>query len=95
MTPDIVPLVRRAILDLLYDIGGEQNDDVLALLLGRLGHRVARRDIRSQLAWLADEGLISLEEVGPFQVVRILADGRDCAEGKLNIDGVSRFKTGE
>lgn len=91
----IVPLIRRAILDLLNDIGGEQNDDVLAMLLAQLGHRIARRDVADQLRWLADQKLIASEELGPFLVARILADGRDIAEGRLVVEGVWRHKTGD
>lgn len=89
------PLVRRALLDLLNDVGGEHNEDTLSVLLNEMGHRVARRDIRAELAWLADKGLIRAEELGPYLVARILADGRDVADGRLRMDGVSRFKTGD
>jgi hypothetical protein len=92
----ILPVVRRAIIDLLFDIGGEQNDDVLTQLLNGLGHRVARRDVAEQLAWLANEAkLIRLEDLGPYKVARILADGRDVAEGRLLVEGIYRFKTGD
>ena len=85
MIPEpILPLVRRAILDLLNDIGGEQNDDVLTLLLTQLGHRAARRDIGAQLDWLAGRGLVAMETLG-----------RDIAEGRLTVDGVWRHKTGD
>ena len=96
MIPDAIrPLVRRAILDLMHDIGGEHNDDYLAVLLGELGHRVARRDVAEQVRWLADAGLVSAEPLGPFLSCRILADGRDVADGKLLVDGVWRHKTGD
>jgi hypothetical protein len=91
----ILPLVRRAILDLLHDIGGEQNDDVLTILLAELGHRIARRDVAEQLRWLAAENFIATEQLGPFLAARILADGRDIAEGRLVVDGVWRHKTGD
>lgn len=91
----ILPLVRRAILDLLDDIGGEQNDDVLALLLAQVGHRIARRDVAEQMRWLASENLIAIEDLGPFLVGRILADGRDISQGRLVVDGVWRHKTGD
>lgn len=91
----ILPLVRRAILDLLNDIGGEQNDDALTILLAALGHRIARRDVAEQLRWLAGENFIAIEELGPFLAARILADGRDIAEGRLVVDGVWRHKTGD
>ena len=88
------PLVRRAILDLLNDIGGPQNDDVIARLLVGLGHRVARRDVAAELAWLETNGLVSTEAVGPFTVAEITPDGSDAAEGNLRIDGVHRHRTG-
>jgi hypothetical protein len=92
----IAPLVRRAILDLLEDVGGEQNDEVLALLLNGLGHRVARRDVADQISWMAaNHKLVSFEELGPYIVTRILADGRDVATGRLVIEGISRHKTGD
>lgn len=91
----ITPIIRRAILDLLNDIGGEQNDDVLTILLAELGHRVARRDVAEQMHWLAEKTLIAVEDIGPFVCARILADGRDIAEGRLVVDGVWRHKTGD
>ena len=91
----VLPLVRRAILDLMNDIGGEHNDDVLSQLLVRLGHRVARRDVADQLRWLAAENLIRVEELDPYLVARIRADGRDVAEGRLLVEGISKFKTGD
>lgn len=95
ISPVIVPIVRRAILDLLNDIGGEQNDDTLTLLLAELGHRIARRDIAEQLVWLDGQRLLKCEELGPYVVARILPDGVDIAEGRLVVDGVGKHKTGE
>lgn len=95
MNEIIAPIIRRAILDLLNDIGGEHNDQTLAMSLNQLGHRVARRDVAEQIAVLAAQKLLISEELGIFVVARITSDGRDVAEGRLNIDGISRFKTGE
>ena len=91
----ILPVVRRAILDLLEEIGGEHNHDTLAMQLRTLGHRVAARDIAEQLRWLDSGGLVKAEELGPYTVARIVADGRDVATGQLTFDGVSRHRTGE
>lgn len=95
MSPVIVPLVRRAILDLMESIGGEQNDATLTILLNELGHRVARRDVAEQLQWLADTKLVYVEDLGPYLVARILTDGRDAANGRLPVEGISLYKTGE
>ncbi|WJY18707.1 hypothetical protein QQS45_00180 [Alteriqipengyuania flavescens] len=93
--PEIIrPNIRRAILDLLNDTGGQLNDDVIARLLASLGHRVARRDIREELAWLKEKELVKTEEVGPFLVGEITPDGIDCSDGNLRIEGVLRHRTG-
>jgi hypothetical protein len=91
----IIEVVRRAILDLLTEIGGEHNDDVVARWLVGVGHRVARREVRDQLRWLHLQDLVSLEEVGPYLVARVLADGRDVSNGLMTVDGISRHKTGD
>ncbi len=94
IAPAILPTVRRAILDLLDAIGGEQSDDTLALQLLELGHRVARRDVAEQMTWLGDQGLIEVEDLGPYRIGRMLPDGGDAAGGRLTIDGLGRHKTG-
>lgn len=91
----IQPLVRRAILDLILDVGGEINDDVITIMLAELGHRVARSEVGVELAWLRDAGLVKTESAGSYIVATSTADGRDVAMGRLRYDGVSRHKTGE
>jgi hypothetical protein len=91
----IAPLVRRAILDLLADIGGEHATGELTLLLNELGHRLAARDVVEQVEWLAGVNLILAQKLELFTVARILTDGRDVADGRLIVAGVSKFKTGE
>lgn len=93
--PLALPIVRRAILDLLEEIGGEHNHDTLALQLRSLGHRVAARDVAEQLLWLGGAGLVHAEVLGPYTVARVLADGRDVATGQLTVEGVSRHRTGD
>ncbi len=94
IAPIFLPIVRRALIDLLHDIGGEHSDHELTLLLVELGHRVARRDIAEQLQWLFAENLILLEDCKPLLVAEILPDGSDVAEGRLRYEGISRHRTG-
>jgi hypothetical protein len=91
----IAPVVRRAILDLLSDIGGEHTANELALLLNELGHRLAVRDVVEQVNWLSGKSLLIAQEFEQFTVARILTDGRDVADGRYIVEGVSKFKTGE
>lgn len=102
MIPAVLqPVIRRAILDLMHEAGGEHNDDTLTRLLNAMGHRVARRDIAAELGWLDEHRLVRAEalegfdKIGAYVVARILQDGQDVADGRLRIDGVHRHKTGE
>jgi hypothetical protein len=95
MNDIIAPVVRRAILDLLEDIGGEHNDQELQLLLNSLGHRLSRGNVAATILWLQDAGLVKAEVLGPFSVCSILPAGRDVAQGLETVDGVSRHKTGD
>ncbi|WP_289145064.1 hypothetical protein [uncultured Sphingobium sp.] len=92
----ILPLVRRAILDLINDVGGEENDDVLTIMLTGLGHRFPRPAVAEQMRWLADHEMRLLEvtDCGPYTVAAILPNGREVAEGRLKLDGIWRHKTG-
>lgn len=91
-----LPLARRAILDLVHDIGGEENDDVLTIMLTGLGHRFPRPAVAEQMRWLAahDMRLIEVTEVGPYVLASILPNGIEVAEGRLKLDGIWRHKTG-
>ena len=95
MNPVMEPVVRRAIIDLLFDVGGEQTDQELTMVLVSLSHRVTRREVAGCLTWLAEQKLIQIEPLGNFLVARILEDGRELSEGRLRVDGVSRFRTGD
>lgn len=95
IAPVLLPIVRRAMLDFLAEVGGEQSDDTLARQLVALGHiTLARRDVGEQLRWLGEQKLATVSELGPYIVGEILPDGEDVAAGRLRIDGISRHRTG-
>lgn len=93
--PVLLPIIRRAILDLVEDTGGELNDEMITLLLNELGHRVARTDVCDEITWCEQAGLLITVASPHFIIARSTANGRDVANGRLRIDGVSRHKTGE
>ena len=95
MSPVIAPLVRRAILDLLADIGGDHSHVELTVLLNELGHRLAARDAKEQILWLDGQGLLIAEEMAHYTTARATSDGREVAAGRLVLPGVSPHKTGE
>lgn len=93
--PAIRPIIRRAILDLLLDVGGEINDDTVTILLNEIGHRVGGPDVVTELRWLAERDLLKLQDLGALIVVSSTSAGRAAAAGTMRFDGVSRHKTGE
>lgn len=93
--PKLAPIVRRAILDLILDVGGEVDDDTATILLNEIGHPVARADVAAEIRWLHDKGLLKLRPTPAMLVIASTSDGRDVAMGRLRFEGVSRHKTGE
>jgi hypothetical protein len=94
MNDVIAPVVRRAILDLLGDIGGEHNHEELQLLLNELGHRLSGAAVSECLGWLAANELVFAQTLGRFAVASISPAGRDVASGFATHEGVSPHKTG-
>ena len=94
LAPVLQPVVRRAILDILNDTGGEQSDDTIARMLVGLGHRVDRAMVAVEFAWLARAELVSIEELGPFVMAEITDNGISVSDGIRKVDGVNRHRTG-
>lgn len=88
---------RLVILRLLAeDPGGSHNDAVLQDALGYWGHRVSRDVIRSEIAWLAEQGLVDRELVGDrYHVAMITSRGVDVASGLATVPGVKRPRPGD
>jgi len=72
------------------DPGYTLNESMLQSMLEALGHNVSRDRIRTDLAWLRDQGLIEIDEVVSVQVARITGPGVDAATGKMVVPGVRR-----
>lgn len=83
---------RLAILRLLEgQVSYTANESVIDAALERLGHRVPRDVVRSDLAWLAEQGLVSTEMVaGTVMVATATERGADVAKGHARHPGVKR-----
>jgi len=91
----IRPVIRRAILDVVLDVGGEVNDEDVTILLNELGHRVGGPDVVEEFNWLGAQGLLKLQEYPAYVVVSSTKAGRAVAAGTMRYDGVYQHKTGE
>ena len=87
--------LRLAVLQILAeDSDFAHNELVLSSALGQLGHGVSSDQLRTELAWLAEQGLISVADVSDLQVARLLKRGQDAARGLARVPGVARPRPG-
>lgn len=82
---------RLAILRLLEEAPAFQaNAAVLQSAAGAMAFRVSRDQVMTQLDWLAEQGLIRLEDVGHIRIAHLTDRGHDVAKGYITSTGVDR-----
>ena len=82
---------RLVILQALeQDPGYSHNEAVLRSVLESVGHTVSRDALRTELAWLQEQGLVTITQAGDIQVVRLTARGEDVALGRARVPAVAR-----
>ena len=81
---------RLVMLRSLIDAGGEANESILQDCLDVFGHRVSRDQIRTHITWLAEQGLVAIENVGSYMVANLTGRGQDVAEGRSTVPGVKK-----
>ncbi|MBN2060714.1 MAG: ArsR family transcriptional regulator [Deltaproteobacteria bacterium] len=82
---------RLVILRILEeDAGYSMNESVIQSVLEKLGHAVSRDRVRTDLKWLEEQGLVTIEEVVSVQVATLTSRGSDVACGRVMVPGVKR-----
>lgn len=83
---------RLVILRLLETAPGYRlNESVIETALEGVGHTVSRDTVRGDLAWLGEQGLITVETVAErIMVATITKRGEDVAFGHATHPGVKR-----
>jgi len=66
------------------------NSSVLASLLGEFGHHPSRDQVKAELVWLGEQGLVKVEDIGSVLVVTLTERGADVAAGRASVPGVSK-----
>lgn len=96
MYADIVTEDQRlAILRLLeQDPDYAHNEYVIARLLAAVGHTVSGDRVRTQLSWLAEQGLVQLTDAAGVMVAKLTSRGEDTALGRTRVPGVARPRPG-
>ena len=91
MINDILAEDRRlVILRSLMDCNNEANESILQDCLDAYGHNVSRDVVRGQIDWLAEQQLVTVENLRGFYVVTLTSRGQDVAEGRARVAGVKR-----
>ncbi len=82
---------RLVILRSLKDMAGyEANESIIDACLDTFGHNISRDAVRTHLAWLEEQGLISIRAVLDCQVAKLTGRGEDVATGQALVPGVKR-----
>lgn len=70
------------------------NAFVLRPGLEAVGHAVSADQLATELAWLAEQGLVELEAMAGVTVARLAPRGADVASGRIVTPGVKRPEPG-
>jgi repressor of nif and glnA expression len=82
---------RLVVLRLLQEMpANRSNSSVIADSLNLWGHHVSRDYVRTQLRWLEEQGLVSIEDLDGVLVVTLTERGHDVATGAAVVDGVKK-----
>lgn len=82
---------RLTLLQLLAESAGyTASADLLHTALPGFGHVVSHDRITTDLAWLAEQGLVAVEDVGGVRLATVTRRGLDVAAGTATCPGVAR-----
>ena len=82
---------RLAILSMLMQASEYQlNESLLASTLHAMALTVSHDALRTQLAWLREQGLVTIEEVAGLQIATLTQRGMEAAQGIIEVPGVRR-----
>jgi len=70
--------------------GYSGNEYLLASALPGFGHQVSADQVRTDFAWLQEQGLIEVKNLGNVQVATLTQRGVDVACGRARQPGVKR-----
>lgn len=86
LTEDMRLVMLRSIVDDGYSL----NESLLQSVLEIYGHHVSRDRVRTELRWLEEQGLVTIEDVTGILVAKLTGRGTDAACGRVRVDGVKR-----
>lgn len=83
--------VRLVILRLLAEMPAyRSNSSVLTMALERFGHAISRDQVKTELRWLEEQGLLTCEDLDAVLVATLGERGADVAKGRVIVPGIAR-----
>ena len=94
---DIVSESRRLeILRILKeDPGYQTNQGIIQSALAAVGLDSSADMVQTEIAWLDEQGLVDMSEIGSIRLAKITQRGLDCAKGLSRVPGVARPNPGD
>lgn len=91
-----IAAARLTVLRTLVEAPGHSaNDSVLTMAMEQMGFPLTRDQLRTQLGWLDEQGLVRLTRPNDSIVVAVLRErGGDVAIGRAFVEGVQRPSPG-
>ena len=82
---------RLVVLRVLAESSGyTANEYILKQMLEQFGHVVSSDRVRTDLAWMHEQQLLTVSQVAYVHIARITARGQDVAAGRTVVPGVKR-----
>ena len=66
------------------------NSSVLYEALGHYGHNPTRDQVKTEIRWLEEQGLVSVDDAGGVLVARITERGADVVAARTIVPGVKK-----
>ena len=81
---------RISILKALVALNFKSNDSMLQSVCERYNNVMSYDEMRTNLGWLAEQGLVTIEKVSDIMNATLTSRGQDVAEGRSFVEGVQR-----
>ncbi|MBO2611215.1 VpaChn25_0724 family phage protein [Shewanella algae] len=87
---------RLVILRLLAEVPGfDLNESVIQDGLDAYGLDISRDALRTQLTWLSEQGLVTINNIGKTMTATLTVRGEDVARGRATVPGIKRPRAGD
>ena len=85
-------MMRFVMLRLVNGASRNTNSSILSMQLNGAGYSNTRDQVKSEIRWLEQQGLLDVEEVDSVLIVSITERGEDVANGLSKVDGIATMR---